>query len=119
MKLRQHIVLVTAVCTQLWLISAAFTQEDADRQTREEWQAQVERARQRVEQIRREGAFVDQESESVQEAARATARRALEDEELRAGDVVSTENGFLRFDGLSADDKRIFSPVEPASNHGK
>jgi hypothetical protein len=119
MKLRQHIVLVTAVCVELWLISPAFTQEDTDRQTREEWQAQVERARQRVEQLRREGAFVDQENESAEDAAKETARRTLEDEELRAGDVVSTEKGFLRFDGLSPDEKRIFSPVDPQLNHGK
>ena len=119
MKLRQHTLLVIPVCAPLWLLSPAFAQEDADRQTREEWQAQVERARQRVEQIRREGTFVDQETQSAQEAAKATARRALNDEELRPGDVVSTENGFLRFDGLAADDKRIFSPVAPQLNHGR
>jgi hypothetical protein len=119
MKLRQYMLLAASVCAELWLMSPAFAQEVGERQTREEWQAQVERARQRVEQIRREGTFVDQENQSPQVIAKETARRALNDEDLLPGDVVSTENGFLRFDGVSPDDKRIFSPVDPASNHGK
>jgi hypothetical protein len=120
MSFGRHKLVIIAAYAQLWLLgSPVLADEDEATQTREEWQAQVERARQRVEQIRREGTFVDQEAESEQENAKETSRRALDDEALRAGDIVSTENGFVRFDGLAPDDKRVFSPVAPRLDHGK
>lgn len=79
---------------------------------------QVDRARQRVEQIRREGKFVDHENQPRQESAKEPARRALDDEDLRKGDVVSTESGFLRFEGILPDNRRVFSPVDPGLAHG-
>ena len=119
MTVRRHVLILAFVCMPLWLPSPGFSQEEAERQTREDWQAQVERARQKVEQIRREGTFVDQESEPPEETDKEIARRALRDDDLRAGDVVSTENGFVRFEGTTADEKRIFTPIAPPPNYRK
>lgn len=109
-------ILLISACAQLWVCFPGFAQEDGDNLTREEWQAQVDRARQRVEQIRRDGKFVDQEDQSPQEIDREIAKRALDDEDLRPGDVVSTASGFVRFEGLSPDNKRIFVPVDAGLN---
>jgi hypothetical protein len=108
--------LLVSVCAQLWACFPGLAEEDGDNLTREQWQAQVDRARQRVEQIRREGKFVDQEEQSPQEIDREIAKRALEDDDLRPGDVVSTANGFVRFEGLTPDNKRIFVPVDAGMN---
>jgi hypothetical protein len=114
--MKRSAILLISVCAQLWLSVPGFAQEDADNLTREQWQAQVDRARQRVEQIRREGKFVDQEEPSPQEIDREIAKRALDDEDLRPGDVVSTASGFVRFEGLSPDNKRVFIPVDAGLN---
>jgi hypothetical protein len=110
------LILVITFCAQFWVCFPGFAEEDGDNLTKEEWQAQVDRARQRVEQIRREGKFVDQEDQSRQEIDREIAKRALDDEALRPGDVVSTESGFVRFEGLTPDNKRIFVPVDTGLN---
>jgi hypothetical protein len=47
---------------------------------------------------------VEQKEQFQQEAARQMLARGLDDEDLRPGDIVSTENG----EGISADNKRIF-----------
>lgn len=107
-------VMLITFCAQSWACAPGLAQEDGGDLTREQWQAQVDRARQRVEQIRREGKFVDQEDPSPQQIDREIAKRALDDEDLRPGDVVSTANGFVRFEGLSPDNKRIFAPVDKA-----
>jgi phytoene/squalene synthetase len=117
MKPGPRMLLAVAVCALLWPNAQAFAQEDVDKNAKEEWQAQVDRARQRVEQIRREGKFVEQEEQSQQEAARQMLARGLDDEDLRPGDIVSTENGFLRFEGISADNKRIFVQTVPGLKH--
>jgi phytoene/squalene synthetase len=106
-----------SVCASLWLAAPAFAQEDVDKTARDEWQAQVDRARQRVEQIRREGRFVDDEKQSPQQAAREMLTRSLDDEDLRPGDIISTERGFLRFEGVSSDNKRIFVKIDAGFNH--
>jgi hypothetical protein len=91
----------------------AFCQDEDGLIARKEWQAQVDRSRQRVDQIRREGTFIYQEQETSQEEIREQINRALDDDGLRPGDVVSTNDGFLRFEGTSPDNKRIFSPLKP------
>jgi hypothetical protein len=70
MKFRRLILLVILVSAKSWMLSPAFAQQDEDQSAREEWQARVDRARQRVEQIRRGGKFVDQESQPRQESAK-------------------------------------------------
>jgi hypothetical protein len=109
-------ILLISACARLSMCSPASAQEDGDNLTREQWQAQVDRARQRVEQIRREGKFVDQDEPSPQEIDREIAKRALDDDDLRPGDVVSTASGFVRFEGLTPDNKRIFVPVDAGLN---
>jgi phytoene/squalene synthetase len=113
MKPGPRMLLAVAVFALLWPNAQAFAQEDVDKNAKEEWQAQVDRARQRVEQIRREGKFVEKKEQSQQESARQMLARGLDDEDLRPGDIVSTENGFLRFEGISADNKRIFVRTVP------
>ena len=76
-------ILLISACARLSMCSPASAQEDGDNLTREQWQAQVDRARQRVEQIRREGKFVDQDEPSPQEIDREIAKRALDDDDLR------------------------------------
>jgi phytoene/squalene synthetase len=117
MKPGARVLVAISVCAPLWLAAPTFAQEDVDKTTRDEWQAQVDRARQRVEQIRREGRFVDEEKQSPQEAAREMLTRSLDDEDLRPGDIISTEDGFLRFEGVSSDNKRIFVKIEAGLNH--
>lgn len=112
-----RVLVAVSVCAPLWLGSPTFAQEDIDKAARDEWQAQVDRARQRVEQIRREGRFVDDEKQSAQEAAREMLARSLDDEALRPGDIVSTADGFLRFEGVSSDNKRIFVKIDAGLNH--
>jgi hypothetical protein len=70
MKFRRLVLLVILVGAKSWMLSPAFAQQDEDQSAREEWQARVDRARQRVEQIRRGGKFVDQESQPRQESAK-------------------------------------------------
>jgi hypothetical protein len=110
------------LCVTGILLSATgpgFSQTDGARTEREEWLAEVDRARQRVDKIRKEGSFVDDERETVAEAIKERTRRALADEDLRPGDLVSTEGGFVRFEGISPDSKRIFTPVDPQPRHQK
>ena len=117
MKPGARVLVAISVCAPLWLAAPTFAQEHVDKTTRDEWQAQVDRARQRVEQIRREGRFVDEEKQSPQEAAREMLTRSLDDEDLRPGDIISTEDGFLRFEGVSSDNKRIFVKIDAGLNH--
>jgi hypothetical protein len=117
MKPGARILVAVSVCAPLWLGVPTLAQEDFDKTARDEWQAQVDRARQRVEQIRREGRFVDEEKQSPQQAAREMLTRSLDDEDLRPGDIVSTEDGFLRFEGVSSDNKRIFVKIDAGLSH--
>jgi hypothetical protein len=86
----------------LWVIGfllcatgSGFSQDDGARTERKDWQARVDRARQRVEKLRKEGSFVPDEQESFSEAIKERTIRALDDEDLRPGDLVSTKAVFF------------------------
>jgi hypothetical protein len=88
------------------------------RLSREHWLADVEAARQRIERMRREGKSFVPAGASADEEVEDMSRRALEDESLRAGDVISTSRGLFRYKGSSGNRRRPddFVPVdEPAS----
>jgi hypothetical protein len=107
-KMTSMACLIACLCP----IGPAFSQDESDLGTREEWQARVDRARDRVEQIRKGGSFVYEDREVLREAIKERTNRALDDEDLRPGDFISTGGGFLRFEGISPDGKRVFSPVD-------
>ncbi|SHJ85930.1 hypothetical protein SAMN05444159_1709 [Bradyrhizobium lablabi] len=67
--------------------------------SRDEWRSKVEDARRRAEQQRREGINLipPQVSETAIEAE--MSRRAIEDESLQPGDIVSTNRGLFKFKG--------------------
>ena len=65
--------------------------------SREEWQAHVEASRQRTKPVKRQHqSFVPKEP-SQNEIAEAASRRALQDDSLKPGDIVSTTDGLFQF----------------------
>lgn len=81
--------------------------------SREQWLANGEEARRRIDQMRREGRSFAPPPQSVEEAAREASQRALEDDSLRAGDIVSTDRGLLVFKGRSSGEPGLndFAPL--------
>jgi hypothetical protein len=70
------------------------------RMSREDWLASVEASRRRIDQMRQQHkSFLPAERSAAEEAAD-LARRAMEDDSLQAGDIVTTPQGFFRFHGL-------------------
>jgi hypothetical protein len=74
-------------------------QQDPSQITREQWQARIKAARERSETIRLERKFFAPRPPTAVELAEAASRRVLEDDSLRPGDIVSTNQGFFRFQG--------------------
>jgi len=67
--------------------------------SRDEWRSKVEAARRRAEQQRREGVSLVAPQASETEIEDEMSRRAIEDESLQPGDIVSTNRGFFKFKG--------------------
>ena len=74
------------------------TTNDTTGMSREEWQAHVKAARERLGQMRRERKSFVAPPPSQDEIAEAASKRVLEDD-LRSGDIVSTKAGLFRFRG--------------------
>ena len=74
--------------------------EQAVEMSREEWQARVEAARQRLDLMRREGRSFIPEPPTPDEIAEEASKQVLGDDSLRRGDIVSTNRGLFRFQGL-------------------
>ena len=74
------------------------TTPDTTVMSREEWQAHVKAARERLGQMRRERKSFVAPPPSQDEIAEAASKRVLEDD-LRPGDIVSTKAGLFRFRG--------------------
>jgi hypothetical protein len=87
------------------------------RMSREQWLADVEAARLRVEERRRQGRSFAAPVPSDEEVGRETFQRILEDDSLRAGDIVATSRGLLMFKGQSSDERSLsdFAPVAPGA----
>lgn len=88
-------------------------QPSEPRVSREQWLADIEAARRRVEERRREGRSFAPPVHSDAEAAHETFQRILEDDSLRAGDIVATSRGLLMFKGQSSNERSLndFAPV--------
>lgn len=95
--------------------SVAQDQSEPDQAiSREQWRANVEEARRRVDQMRREGRSFAPPTQPAEDASKEMLQKILEDDSLRAGDIVSTERGLLVFKGRSSGEPgRIdFAPVD-------
>jgi len=67
--------------------------------SRAEWQAEIKASRERADQMRRERRSFIPQAPTPQEIAAEASRRALEDDSLLPGDIVSTERGLYQFRG--------------------
>jgi hypothetical protein len=73
--------------------------QDSGEISRQQWHAQIKAARERSEIVRRERRFFVPPPPTAEDLAEEASRRALEDDSLRPGDVVSTNRGLYRFQG--------------------
>jgi hypothetical protein len=82
--------------------------------SREQWRANVEEARRRVDQIRREGSRFAPPPQSAADASSELFQKLLEDDSLRPGDIVSTDRGMLIFKGRSSGEPgpSDFAPID-------
>jgi hypothetical protein len=67
--------------------------------TREEWKARIEAARRRAEDSRRDHVIAAPAPPTETAKEEELSRRAIEDDSLQPGDIVSTNRGFFRFKG--------------------
>ena len=72
---------------------------DSSQLTREEWQAQVQAARERIELARRQHRSFVPRALSQDEIAEVASKRVMDDDSLQPGDIVSTTHGLFRFRG--------------------
>jgi len=89
-------------------------QPSEPRVSREQWLADIEAARRRIEARRREGRSFARSEPSDAETAREAFQRILEDDSLRVGDIVATSRGLLMFKGQSSNERSLndFAPLE-------
>lgn len=78
---------------------------DTSQMSREEWQAHVKAARERLRLMRRERKSLVAPPPTEDEIVEAASKRVLEDD-LRPGDIVSTKAGLFRFRGSSNRERR-------------
>jgi hypothetical protein len=96
--------LTIAICGLTALVSARCAAQDwAEREpsamSREEWQARIKADRERSQLVRRERRFFLPPPPTPEELAEEASRRVLEDD-LRPGDIVSTNRGLFRYQGV-------------------
>lgn len=82
--------------------------------SREQWRANVEDARRRIDQMRREGRSFAPPAQTAADASREMFQKFLEDDSLRPGDIVSTDRGLLIFKGRSSGERGPddFAPID-------
>jgi hypothetical protein len=99
-----------------WRDAAAQTMAEPDQTliSREQWLANVEEARRRIDDMRRQGRSFAPPPQSSEELAGEAFQRVLEDESLRPGDIVATDRGLLVFKGRSSDEPGLndFAPID-------
>lgn len=88
---------------------------DPSQMTREQWRANIETAKRRLEQMRREHRSLTPPEKSAAEKDAENSRRALEDDSLQPGDIVATDRGLLRFKGGASPprSREDFVPLDP------
>ncbi len=74
--------------------------DDPPEVSRQEWQAHVRASRERADIMRRERKGFVSHGPTPQEIAKEASRRALEDDSLLPGDIVSTSSGMYQFRGV-------------------
>ena len=74
--------------------------EDLPEVSREEWRAQVQTSRERTDLLRRQRRSFVPPAPTPEEVAAEASRRALEDDSLLPGDIVSTSQGLFQFRGV-------------------
>ena len=74
--------------------------EDSPEVSREEWRAQVQTSREQTDLLRRQRRSFVPPAPTPEEAAAEASRRALEDDGLLPGDIVSTSQGLFQFRGV-------------------
>jgi len=82
------------------------TEYDPAQMSREQWKNQITSARQRAEEARRQRRSFVPRQPSAEEIAEEASRRAFKDDSLRPGDVISTNRGFFRFQGLPEGERK-------------
>src|SRR5258708_751848 len=70
---------------------------DVSQMTRQEWRDHIKASRQRAEIMRRERRGFVPQPPILEEVAEQATKRALEDDSLRPGDIVSTNRGLFRY----------------------
>jgi hypothetical protein len=99
----------------LWREAVAQRMPEPDQTliSRDQWLAEIDEARRRIEEMRRQGLSLAPPPPSEEELAREALQRILEDESLRPGDIVSTDRGLLVFKGRSSGEPslRDFAPI--------
>jgi hypothetical protein len=96
-----------SIAAVLWLLASCslpflaegLSDQDPALMTREQWQAHLKSLRERANVSRLQRSTVAPPPPSQEELAAQASRRALEDETLLPGDVVSTNRGLFRFQG--------------------
>ena len=87
--------------TQFLTIGRAQEQSEPDpsQMSREQWREQIKISRERSEVIRRDRRHLKPQPPTPEELAAEASRRALEDDSLRPGDLVSINKGLFRYQG--------------------
>jgi hypothetical protein len=80
--------------------------DDPPEISRDEWRTQIKAAREQLETMRRERKSLAPSMPTPEEVAEEASRRALEDESLMPGDVVSTSQGLFQFRGSRHGERR-------------
>ena len=99
----QALILITVIGLALLGSSGCLAQvplaDGLSEASREDWQAQVRASRERADRMRHERRGLMLHAPTPQEIAEEASRRALEDDSLVPGDIVSTSRGLFQFRG--------------------
>src|SRR5215469_6011774 len=98
---RSSLFIASACLATIFSVDCRAQKNDPSQIDRAKWQEQVQAARKRLELMRRQhSSFLPQEP-SRDEIAETASKRALEDDSLQPGDIISTTHGLFRFRGAS------------------
>lgn len=109
--IRRELISVATAGLMIMMSSADFSAQahpldDPYETSREEWRIQINAARARLDTMRRERKSLVPRAPTPEEVAEEASRRILEDESLRPGDVVSTNQGLFQFQGSHNGERR-------------
>jgi hypothetical protein len=108
-KMRKHILIATtsfAALGSTGCLSQELGAEDSVEVSRQEWQAKVRASRARADVMRHERRGLVPQAPTPDELAKEASRRALEDDSLLPGDIVSTNRGLFQFRGQPGGERK-------------